>query len=228
MQTIELKLRDKRLFPIDKTKRTFTVVGDNNDYYIHFDIDNPRRAMFAVFSQDDKCKCQPPKQESILIDESGTINVPMWILKKGGFNVGIVSDGFASTAFYIYVDGSIIDQPGIETESPPPSQVEQLIKLVNDLQMKGIDEEEMKRLIGEYISEHPIETESLTVEQVKALIDNAISHIAKFDGSYEITPKTTAQILSTKAKLMIDDVEIKKIPTYEVSNQSGTTFYIGE
>lgn len=257
MQTINLKLQGKYLTAEDEENSSFAVVGDNRDYYIHFDIDEPKRAMFAVFSEREK-SCRTPKQESVLIDENGLVNVPMWILKWDGFSVGVVSDGFASTPLYIYVVGSIIDKTGIQTEDPPPSQVEQLIKLVNDLQMKGIDEAELKRLIEEYITTHPIgeagngvkaanvnadgelvlilanDTEincgkqGLTEQQVKALIDEAISHIAKFDGDYEVTPKVTAQTLSTKSKLMTDDLTVGEIPTFEVGNDFGTTFYIGK
>ena len=49
-----------------------------------------------------------------------------------------------------------------------------------------------------------------------------------FTGSYEVTPKVEAQTLETKDKLMSEDVHIKSIPYYEVSNpQGGTTIIIG-
>ncbi|MCM1364966.1 MAG: hypothetical protein NC122_07100 [Faecalibacterium sp.] len=156
MQTIDLVLNGKKLkFSRDKPKK-ITVVGDNKDYFIHFQIDEIRKAMFAVFVRDGK-------EESVIINDTATVNIPLWLLKQGSFSVGITSDGFASTPVYIIVKGSIIDQPGIETETPPPSQVEQLIKLVNDLQMKGIDEEEMKRLIGEYLKENHISPDDLPI-----------------------------------------------------------------
>lgn len=258
MQTIELKLQDKYLTAANEEDESFSLVGDNRDYCIHFTVDKPKRAMFAVFSEIVRGCCRAPKQESVLIDENGLANVPMWILKQGSFNVGVVYDGFASTPFIVYVVGSIIDKTGIQTEEPPPSQVEQLIKLVNDLQMKGIDEAELKRLIEEYITTHPIGEagngvstaevnskrelililangneincgkQGLTADQVKSMIDEAISHIAKFDGEYEVTPRIIAQTLDTKDKLMTDNVTVTEIPTYEVNNESGTTFYIGK
>jgi len=169
MQTIELCLIGKQLNYSRDRPEKINVVGDNSDYFLHFDIDTPRRAMFAVFSKKEKGYCQTPKQESVLIDENGTVNVPLWVLKQGGFNVGIISDGFASTPLYIYVAGSIIDENGIPAEDPPPSQVEQLIKLVNDLQMKGIDENEMKRLIGEYLKENHISPDDLPIATKEAL-----------------------------------------------------------
>ena len=49
-----------------------------------------------------------------------------------------------------------------------------------------------------------------------------------FEGSYEIIPKIIAQNLETKGKVMKDNVNIREIPYYEVSNESlGNTVYIG-
>ena len=50
------------------------------------------------------------------------------------------------------------------------------------------------------------------------------------EGAYEITPKTyTEQILPTKNKKMVDNLKVKKIPQYEVSNSAeGYTLIIGE
>lgn len=48
-----------------------------------------------------------------------------------------------------------------------------------------------------------------------------------YKGEYEVTPSPEEQTLPTKNKSMRKDVTIKKIPTYEVSNSSGTTFIIG-
>jgi len=72
------------------------------------------------------------------------------------------------------------------------------------------------------------ESVSFSQDGIQQMIDESISHIARFEDGYEVTPKVTAQTLSTKGKLMSNDLEIKQIPTYEVSNQTGTTFYIGE
>ena len=49
-----------------------------------------------------------------------------------------------------------------------------------------------------------------------------------YTGNYEVIPKTTAQILETAQKLMTDDLTVKAIPYYEVSNnQGGLTVVIG-
>lgn len=51
----------------------------------------------------------------------------------------------------------------------------------------------------------------------------------EYSGPYDITPLFTAQVLPTAKKLMQKDVTIRKIPQYEVSNDSnGYTLIIGD
>lgn len=48
-----------------------------------------------------------------------------------------------------------------------------------------------------------------------------------YTGNYEVTPQVLGQTIPTANRLMVRDVTIKDIPTYEVSNPSGgETFYI--
>lgn len=50
-----------------------------------------------------------------------------------------------------------------------------------------------------------------------------------YSGAYEITPKVEAQTMPTKNKVMVEDVTVKAIPVYRVSNTSGgTTVYIAK
>lgn len=49
-----------------------------------------------------------------------------------------------------------------------------------------------------------------------------------YEGEYEVTPKISSQILPTAKKLMKDDMTIKAIPYFDVSNTAGgQTIYIG-
>lgn len=51
---------------------------------------------------------------------------------------------------------------------------------------------------------------------------------AVYEGDYIVTPMVTAQTLPTQDKVMNNNLTVKEIPTYEVSNESGgNTFYIG-
>lgn len=49
-----------------------------------------------------------------------------------------------------------------------------------------------------------------------------------YTGVTTVTPSVRKQVLNTKHKVMPNDVTVKEIPTYEVSNQFGTTFYIAK
>lgn len=51
----------------------------------------------------------------------------------------------------------------------------------------------------------------------------------QYKGDYEVTPRLSAQVLETRKKVMTDNLTIKEIPIYEVSNTSGgTTVYIAK
>lgn len=48
-----------------------------------------------------------------------------------------------------------------------------------------------------------------------------------YEGVYDVTPQAkSAVILPTKDRLLSRDVNVKKIPYYETSNQTGVTVYI--
>ena len=50
----------------------------------------------------------------------------------------------------------------------------------------------------------------------------------EYKGDYIITPKVEAQTMPTKDKVLTEDVTIKSIPFFNVSNTSGgSTVYIG-
>lgn len=49
-----------------------------------------------------------------------------------------------------------------------------------------------------------------------------------YDGEYEVTPSTEEQVLKTANKSLNEDIKIKTIPYFEVSNNAGgTTVTIG-
>lgn len=48
-----------------------------------------------------------------------------------------------------------------------------------------------------------------------------------YEGPYDVTPKVTAQTLPTAKKLMQEDVSVRAIPYFDVSNPAGgNTIYI--
>lgn len=48
-----------------------------------------------------------------------------------------------------------------------------------------------------------------------------------YDGDYDITPAASEQTLETTNKTLREDLTIKPIPYYDVSNEYGRTIYIG-
>ena len=57
----------------------------------------------------------------------------------------------------------------------------------------------------------------------------AVVNAPEYNGPYDITPLFSAQVLPTAKRLMQQDVTIRKIPQYEVTNDSnGYTLIIGE
>ena len=47
------------------------------------------------------------------------------------------------------------------------------------------------------------------------------AEVEKYTGSYEITPKVDAQTMPTAQKFMNEDVTVKAIPFFDVSNDAG-------
>ena len=64
--------------------------------------------------------------------------------------------------------------------------------------------------------------------EVKQDVTINVVEAPPYEGEYEVTPKVAEQTLPTAQKLLEEDVHIKKIPYFEVSNTSGgNTVYIG-
>ena len=71
-----------------------------------------------------------------------------------------------------------------------------------------------------------IPQEPVTV-QLDAVTRTSASDVQVYDGPYEAIPKVTAQTLPTANKLMLEDVSVRAIPYFDVSNPAGgNTIYI--
>lgn len=68
------------------------------------------------------------------------------------------------------------------------------------------------------------------VEKIEVKFEESFSNNSDpYVGEYVITPQKTEQIMNTAGKTMRKDVTVKKVPRYDVSNESGgTTVIIGE
>lgn len=71
-------------------------------------------------------------------------------------------------------------------------------------------------------------------EQVFKVSFGSVQHITKYvggelyAGDYTVTPKIEEQEMQTKGKVMTENIMVKSIPFFNVSNTSGgSTVYIG-
>ena len=83
---------------------TIKCVGDNANYTLKFEGINELGSVFAIFRKEGKSSAP------ILLDESGYVKIPVWVLKEGYFEVGVQAEGVASAPIQIAVDRSIIEK----------------------------------------------------------------------------------------------------------------------
>nr|DAM59831.1 MAG TPA: hypothetical protein [Caudoviricetes sp.] len=76
----------------------------------------------------------------------------------------------------------------------------------------------------------PVGQPVVEIEIRDVVIQTGGEIIPTYEGEYEVTPRVDEPVvLHTKAKRMNDDVTVKKIPQYEVSNAAGgKTLTIGD
>ena len=86
---------------------------------------------------------------------------------------------------------------------------------------------EEKELIGEIAADKTVSIDHTCDGVISGTISVPTNYEA-YDGEYKVTPAVHEQTMATNQKVMKDDVTIKKIPYYDVSNQAGgSTVYIG-
>lgn len=68
-----------------------------------------------------------------------------------------------------------------------------------------------------------------TGSKLTGVIAQSGGSFPKYEGEYEVIPSLAEDIkLETAKKVMTDDVTVKKVPRYDVTNEAGgTTIYIG-
>lgn len=76
----------------------------------------------------------------------------------------------------------------------------------------------------------PVGQPVVEIEIRDVVIQTGGEIIPTYEGAYDVTPRVNEPVvLHTKAKRMNDDVTVKKIPQYEVSNAAGgKTLTIGD
>jgi hypothetical protein len=60
------------------------------------------------------------------------------------------------------------------------------------------------------------------------MVADVISALPLYDGATEVTPMVNSQVLPTAQKITKEDLTVKAIPYYDVSNSAGgNTIFIG-
>lgn len=72
----------------------------------------------------------------------------------------------------------------------------------------------------------PEETEQL-VEVIPELLSSSEAYPI-YEGTYVVIPQTSEQTLETRDKRMQDNVTVREVPYFEVSNEKGLTVYIAQ
>lgn len=75
-----------------------------------------------------------------------------------------------------------------------------------------------------YVSASPL---SISADVSLGRVTIIHSDMPDYEGEYEVTPSVEAQTLNTRNTTMREDVEIHKIPYFDVANEYGRTIYIG-
>lgn len=134
LQTIELKVRDRRLSFVEGGAREYYLLSQNAGYQMKFDLDEQRNAMFAVFVRDGQAvQCTIDSEGYVIDPATNERGVPIWALARPLMSVGVVSDYYATTPLTYCVHNSIkdwYDEPIIPPDNP---LVEQLIRMVNNI-----------------------------------------------------------------------------------------------
>lgn len=91
-----------------------------------------------------------------------------------------------------------------------------------------VDMEQNGNLIGKIIFSDTLNGSVKTSGEIYNAKASISTDHETYNGEYNVIPKIEEQTLNTSDKLMLDDVKIKAIPFYEVSNPyNGETVIIG-
>lgn len=72
-------------------------------------------------------------------------------------------------------------------------------------------------------SDHPMDADFGEIQVVN------LATLPEYEGDYAVTPKVVEQTMPTKGKAMVEDVTVRAIPFFDVSNNSGgSTVFIAK
>lgn len=106
---------------------------------------------------------------------------------------------------------------------------------LDEIEANGVSDEQVEKAVTQYLEENPIDTGLVRYDGPQELTEEEKAQaranlgIETYQGDYIVTPSaTTAYTMQTAQKLMKSNVQVEKIPFFDVTNErGGITVYIG-
>ena len=170
------------------------LIGDNADYKAVFSFDEEwdGHIKTARFISNGKCVEQ-------ILDNDECI-IPLELLKSGTLKVGVFTSEMATTPCEVSIKASIKQENGTTAE-PTPDVYAQIIKMLENIEVQGVTDEQLERAISNYLTEHPVE--GLTEEDVINIIN---SHKEELKGVDGVSPTVTVTKEGNTATITCTDV----------------------
>lgn len=143
------------------------LIGDNADYTATFSFDA---------EWEGKVKTARFMHGSRFIDkvlENDTCTIPVEVLKQGYIRIGVFTAEMTSTYCEVFIRESIKEKNGAPI-APTPDVYAQIIKMIEDMEIGGVSDEQLSKAVNEYLAEHPIsgvdeaEVQKIVAEYISA------------------------------------------------------------
>lgn len=237
---ILIEVRDR--LPVVRT--CVDLITHNSDYYIRFDFDDEwnnyeQKTVYFVYEDGNYMP---------VIMSGNICNFPIIQNERRRVFIGVQAGNLKTTRpCCVNVLDSIADLLNQQIAPPSEDVYSQIMDIINDLSRKSLSPvdktENMTQQVGRDESGHlwtypsggaggiPTITEADEGRVLTASGGVAVwRDLPKYTGEYTVTPEVdTAQTLETAGTYMTNDVTVKAIPDYEVTNEAGgNTFIIGK
>lgn len=163
MRKIKFEVKDRVIKRIGDFVNT---VGDNSDYEAEFLFDSEwdGHIKTARFIKSGKYV------EQIL--ENDRCLIPVEVLKHGYLKVGVFTSEMTTTRCEVFIRPSIKQDNGVTAE-PTPDVYSQIIRMIENIEIAGVTDEQIERAVTKYLAEHPIE--SLTEQDVQRIVGEYVA-----------------------------------------------------
>ena len=237
---ILIEVRDR--LPVVRT--CVDLITHNSDYYIRFDFDDEwndyeQKTVYFVYEDGNYMP---------VIMSGNICNFPIIQNERRRVFIGVQAGNLKTTRpCCVNVLDSIADLLNQQIAPPSEDVYSQIMDIINDLSRKSLSPvdktENMTQQVGRdedgrlwtYPSGGsgglPVITEADEGRVLTASGGAAVwRDLPKYTGEYTVTPEVdNAQTLETAGTYMTNDVTVKAIPDYEVTNEAGgNTFIIGK